>query len=572
MSEHPLENFSLKVTNFKAFGDDPTGFDSLLPINLIVGRNNSGKSALIDVLEYCISKTNSFSPFKHSRAGRHPEVTIGQPIPRDVLRGIFSENTSGGGVPGVNHWDYGSRFIGKWTHRSIKPNWFVELKDDNIFDQLSHSRNNYARSLANNMPWPFDSVALLRVAAERDVRPEARTEDRTLSPSGAGATNLIRAFIQSDDLPREEVERYLLDDLNIIYEGDAHFDEIVCRDNKAGLWEIFLREAEKGDVRLSESGSSLKSIILILSTLRLLAFVENVNWKKAVLALEEPENNLHPALLRRLLNFLSDARDRLGFTLLITTHSPIGIDWASPREDSQILHVQHVSGSSLIRTAIGWTGGREILDDLEFRASDILQANGIVWVEGPSDRVYVNHWIGKITLGKIKEGVHYTIMYYGGKVLSHFDGLTPDESKALVSLLKLNRNAALIMDSDRHLGRGRTKTGRKRKPRLHLNETKSRIKNELESVGALVWVTEGREVENYVSDRVLSLLAGVSVTADEYEDILDLPALTSFKGNKVSFAHAAVAEITETDIHGKGNLPEELAKLVERVKAWNGIR
>lgn len=35
----------------------------------------------------------------------------------------------------------------------------------------------------------------------------------------------------------------------------------------------------------------------------------------------------------------------------------------------------------------------ELLNDLDIRASDLLQSNGIVWVEGPSDRVYVKRWI-----------------------------------------------------------------------------------------------------------------------------------------------------------------------------------
>ncbi len=31
-----------------------------------------------------------------------------------------------------------------------------------------------------------------------------------------------------------------------------------------------------------------------------------------------------------------------------------------------------------------------ILSDIGFKASDILQANGVIWVEGPSDRIYIN--------------------------------------------------------------------------------------------------------------------------------------------------------------------------------------
>ena len=31
-----------------------------------------------------------------------------------------------------------------------------------------------------------------------------------------------------------------------------------------------------------------------------------------------------------------------------------------------------------------------LVDDLGIKASDILQSNGIIWVEGPSDRIYIN--------------------------------------------------------------------------------------------------------------------------------------------------------------------------------------
>jgi len=36
------EQLSIKVKNFKCFGEQWTGFDKILPINLIIGRNSSG--------------------------------------------------------------------------------------------------------------------------------------------------------------------------------------------------------------------------------------------------------------------------------------------------------------------------------------------------------------------------------------------------------------------------------------------------------------------------------------------------------------------------------------------------
>ncbi|MBW8034938.1 MAG: AAA family ATPase [Planctomycetes bacterium] len=52
MSE--LSTFSFKTANFKCFGEQEQGFDEIKPINVIIGRNNSGKSTLLDLLQYTI--------------------------------------------------------------------------------------------------------------------------------------------------------------------------------------------------------------------------------------------------------------------------------------------------------------------------------------------------------------------------------------------------------------------------------------------------------------------------------------------------------------------------------------
>jgi predicted ATP-binding protein involved in virulence len=42
---------SLLAQNYKCFGVKPAGFETLRSINLIIGRNNSGKLALLDLVE-----------------------------------------------------------------------------------------------------------------------------------------------------------------------------------------------------------------------------------------------------------------------------------------------------------------------------------------------------------------------------------------------------------------------------------------------------------------------------------------------------------------------------------------
>jgi recombinational DNA repair ATPase RecF len=47
----PIEDTSVKITNYKCFTGEAQGFEGLAKVNLIIGRNNSGKSSLLDLLQ-----------------------------------------------------------------------------------------------------------------------------------------------------------------------------------------------------------------------------------------------------------------------------------------------------------------------------------------------------------------------------------------------------------------------------------------------------------------------------------------------------------------------------------------
>lgn len=566
-SIHPLTDVELTVSQFKCFGEDG-GNLAFQPINIIIGRNNTGKSALIDAVELCISKGQSYDERKHGRSNTQFSVKISQKLDEPSLQRVFKEQFREGGVPGRSHWEYGRQFVGQTLRRSFGPGWHPQFIDGPGFIETHRSnRQKFQDDLVKSATWPFENLSVLRVSAERDVQPEQRDTSRKLDPDGTGTTNLIRAFINSDDLPREEVEIGLLDDLNAVYQGDCEFKRIICQEDSNGVWELFLEEKAKGQIRLSQSGSSLKSVFIMLCMLRLRPHIEQINWEKIIFAVEEPENNLHPSLLRRLLNFLADQRQKKRFTLMITTHSPIGIDWSARRSDSQIIHVLHDGRDARTRPATAYHQSREIIEDLDFRASDILQANGLIWVEGPSDRIYLQRWLDLASGGQLKEDVHYTIMFYGGKLLSHLDALPPEESESLISLLSINRNAAILMDSDRRKG----KAGG-RKPRMHINATKQRIKNELERIGGFVWITEGREIENYTPAKVFARVVRKPVPKlDQYTQIIKLPLLKVFKEDKVSIAHAVATETQEADLIDHLDIWPRLNELCKHIRSWNGL-
>jgi hypothetical protein len=130
--------------------------------------------------------------------------------------------------------------------------------------------------------------------------------------------------------------------------------------------------------------------------------------------------------------------------------------------------------------------------DLGFRASDLVQSNAVVWVEGPSDRIYVRFWLNEMD-PHLVEGVHYTLMFYGGALLRH---LSPDDPavKEFISLPRINRNFAVVIDSDRS------------SRSAPLNATKARVRKAIEESGSRpsVWITSGYTIENYVPRGLLA--------------------------------------------------------------------
>jgi hypothetical protein len=125
------------------------------------------------------------------------------------------------------------------------------------------------------------------------------------------------------------------------------------------------------------------------------------------------------------------------------------------------------------------------------KASDALQSNAVIWVEGPSDRILLKKWL-ELCDADVSEGNDFSIMFYGGDLLAHLTMDETHEAEEYIRLLRINRNSAIIIDSD------------KRRQNEPLRQAKQRVKDEAERENRLVWITKGKEIENYISGAILA--------------------------------------------------------------------
>lgn len=543
----------INVLNYKCFSD--IHIDNIKPINIIIGKNNIGKSSILDIVEgiYGSRKINI-----------NTKIILTKEMDEGVISRVFQKSISGGTIVG-NHYEFGKKYIGQDISFIRKSDFSNQIPDNfkKYNPHLTIKQIDFWSQVAYSIK--IDPKVTKRILAERNIFPEDNDDNMKVDSNGNGITRIITNFLNRSKYNENLVKNDLLKNLNKIMGDDANFTEIVTQqiDSAEGTkWEIYLREEGKGRIPLSESGSGLKTILMVLVFTILIPNVEHKKISQYIFLFEELENNLHPSLQRRLLKYIENLTEE-GALFFLTTHSNVTLDAYQNSDITNIIHLQKESSQVKLINITNKIQKNSILNDLGIKASDLLQSNGIIWVEGPSDRVYINNWIKMHKKANIVEGKDYQCVFYGGRLLSN---LSLEDENKLVNLMSVNRNAIIVLDSD------------KKGNNTPLNKTKKRIIEEAKKQGILVWVTKGREIENYIPELLIKkkynkenskCSFGQFQNIEEFINKLKKGEGSKFLRDKINFAKDITTDCNWEDFKDCYDLDKMITKVESKVLDWN---
>lgn len=566
-----MEQYGIKIANYKCF-HEPIGFDEIKPINVIIGKNNIGKSSLIDMIEFHYDADKYCDQCK---SNLNLKLIINKELAEDDFgsfsRGYFS-SWNPHTYPRLDDYEFARRNLkGKcfcYDYRIMQKSSYGSYTNETLKnyipnDDFPELESSHSTQIIRGIK--FKPKKVKRLNSERNILPEKDSSEIKVDGNGNGASNIINKFINKNDLDSSKVQKELLNRLNEIMGDSYNFTNIVVQtieDKEELVWEIFLDEENKGRIALSQSGSGLKTIILLLIYTILIPALDKKSLDNYIFILEELENNLHPTLQRNVIKYI-EGLTSTGAVFFITTHSNVFIDSYSDTSIVNLYHLYKVDEQMKLVKVEHSLDKNSILNDVGFKASDILQSNGIIWVEGPSDRIYINKWIELWSGGALKEGKDYQCVFYGGKLLSHLT--LAEDIEELINLLKVNRNSIILIDSDK-----KDETSR-------INDTKKRIRTECENNNVYCWITKGREIENYVPTDIIKNTLNINsdTSFGNFDDIkktlnaLEQELGEEFESNKVNYAKRFTKEMNLDNCKDILDLDTNMKKVIKLIKDWN---
>jgi len=271
--------------------------------------------------------------------------------------------------------------------------------------------------------------------------------------------------------------------------------------------------------------------------------------------IEEPDLHFHPELVRKFLGFLKDiCRDKQVF---ITTHSTAFVDatdlesvWMA-RKSNKETSFQTIQASDDLKS---------LLYELGYRPSDLFFPNGIIFVEGPSDRMAYSIWSEKLRFDFPQKAISFISIRGKDKGKYHL-GVWIEAVK------NTNLPFFMILDKFAELER----------------EAKDMIqKHTLEADKNFFALSKGDLEDYYPSKRLINALINlynVKFEEEERKQIVKSPrcknieeVLSSKLGYQLEYEWKTRLAEEVANLMDVGEIDDEIRRILERIDSELGLR
>lgn len=175
------------------------------------------------------------------------------------------------------------------------------------------------------------------------------------------------------------------------------------------------------DHQLHQLGDGINALILLVYRIFM---ADPGTW----FFIEEPETHLHPGLQRIFIEtIISDPQIReRNMRFFLTSHSNHMLELAMTHpEEVAVFSLTPAEENDKFRVSSSQGPDLRVLDELGVRNASVLLANCSLWVEGPSDRLYISAYLlayAKSHRGEpdLREDIEYAFFEYAGSNLQHY--------------------------------------------------------------------------------------------------------------------------------------------------------
>jgi predicted ATPase len=399
------------IRNYKGYRD--SGRTEFGPgFNVLVGQNNSGKTAFLEALEFLkfqpkphrsidVARETPLSPTSECEI----EIELTGPELRNILLtrgGQFNfplncaidenaaENLEALLVTERTHLRLCSIGNNSWKALTSPSHGLFSTEGANQLTCgiFSPTTDKSTFVLQATTEFAQDNIGVLigqQIAAmggiyvfraERlNVGTSAISTDRTLAADASNLPSVLLLLMSSNPVRYERFVGYVRNIFPTIY--DVRSMPRGDNQSEIRIWQVdHMTERDDLAVTLNDSGTGVGQVLAIL-------YVSVMFDAGGTIVIDEPNTFLHPGAAKKLIEILKSFRQH---QYIISTHSPEVINIADP----STLHLTQWTGKACVVSRVDVkeiSDIRRALIEVGARLSDVFGSDAVLWVEGPTEQV-----------------------------------------------------------------------------------------------------------------------------------------------------------------------------------------